>query len=72
MYSVFHTAHTPVIYMRLNCVMNAYTACSLVGAGAGLDWLVLVFYERKILLADWFGLTETNQRTVLDNGSLQK
>ena len=24
---------------------------SLVGAGAGLDWLVLVFYERKTLLA---------------------
>ena len=26
-------------------------ACSLVGAGAGLGWLVLVFCERKILLA---------------------
>ena len=38
-------------------------ACSLVGAGAGLGWLVLVFYERKTLLADWFGLAETNKRT---------
>ena len=25
--------------------------CSLVGAGASLDWLVLVFCERKTLLA---------------------
>ena len=38
-------------------------ACSLVGAGAGLGWLVLVFCERKTLLADWFGLAETNKRT---------
>jgi len=28
-----------------------------------LDWLVLVFCERKTLLADWFGLAETNKRT---------
>jgi len=35
----------------------------LVGAGAGLSWLVLVFCERKTLLADWFGLAETNKRT---------
>ena len=27
----------------------------LVGAGAGLGWLVLVFCERKTLLAGWFG-----------------
>ena len=27
-------------------------ACSLVGAGAGLGWLMLVFYERKTLLTD--------------------
>ena len=38
-------------------------ACSLVGAGAGSGWLMLIFYERKILLADWFGLAETNKRT---------
>ena len=40
-------------------------ACSLVGAGAGagLGWLVLVFCERKTLLAGWFGLVETNKRT---------
>jgi len=38
-------------------------ACSLVGAGAGLGWLVLVFCERKTLLAGWFGLAETNKRT---------
>jgi len=38
-------------------------ACSLVGVGAGLGWLVLVFYERKTLLAGWFGLAETNKRT---------
>ena len=38
-------------------------ACSLVGAGAGLGWLVLVFCERKTLLAGWFGLAETNERT---------
>jgi len=36
-------------------------ACSLVGAGAGLGWLVLVFCERKTLLAGWFGLVETSQ-----------
>jgi len=30
--------------------MNAYTACSLVAAGAGLDWLVLIFCEKKTLL----------------------
>ena len=38
-------------------------ACSLVGAGTGLGWLVLIFCERKTLLAGWFGLTETNKRT---------
>jgi len=38
-------------------------ACSLVGAGAGLGWLVLVFCERKTLLAGWFGLAEINKRT---------
>ena len=38
-------------------------ACSLVGAGTDLDWLVLVFCERKTLLAGWFGLAETNERT---------
>jgi len=32
-------------------------ACSLVGFWAGLGWLVLVYCERKILLAGWFGLT---------------
>ena len=38
-------------------------AYSLVGAGAGLGWLVLVFCEKKTLLAGWFGLAETNKRT---------
>ena len=38
-------------------------ACSLVGFWAGLGWLVLVYYERKTLLAGWFGLAETNERT---------
>jgi len=28
-----------------------------------LGWSVLVWCERKILLAGWFGLAETNQRT---------
>jgi len=42
-------------------------ACSLVGAGAGLDWLVLVFCERKTLLAGWFELAETNKRTGCKN-----
>ena len=40
---------------------NIQGACSLVDAGAGLDWLVLVFCERKTLLAGWFGLAETNK-----------
>ena len=40
------------------------SACSLVGFWASLGWLVLVYYERKILLAGWFGLAETNKRTV--------
>jgi len=39
------------------------SACSLVGVGAGLGWLVLVFCKRKTLLAGWFGLAETNKRT---------
>ena len=38
-------------------------ACSLVGFWVGLGWLVLVYCERKTLLAGWFGLAETNQRT---------
>ena len=40
-----------------------HRACSLVGAGAGLGWLVLIFCEKKTLLAGWFGLAETNKRT---------
>jgi len=32
-------------------------------AGWFLGWLVLVYCERKTLLADWFGLVETNKRT---------
>ena len=44
-------------------VVKGQRACSLVGAGAGLDWLVLIFCERKTLLAGWFGLAETNKRT---------
>jgi len=43
--------------------MSRYSACSLVGFWAGLGWLVLVYCERKTLLAGWFGLAETNQRT---------
>ena len=37
--------------------------CSLVAFWAGLGWLVLVYCERKILLAGWFELVETNKRT---------
>ena len=33
------------------------------GASVRLDWLVLIFYGRKILLVGWFRLAETNQRT---------
>ena len=40
-----------------------HPACSLVGFWVGLGWLVLIYYERKTLLAGWFGLAETNQRT---------
>jgi len=47
----------------LHLVCKQQMACSLVGAGAGLCWLVLVFCERKTLLAGWFGLAETNKRT---------
>jgi len=36
---------------RTDACMTRFWACSLVGAGAGLGWLVLVFYERKTLLA---------------------
>ena len=48
--------------VNLNGPYNLW-ACSLVGAGAGLGWLVLIFYERKTLLAGWFGLAKTNKRT---------
>jgi len=54
---------------RTECVMVnnpeilIRSACSLVGFWPGLGWLVLVCYERKTLLAGWFGLTETNKRT---------
>jgi len=30
-----------------------------------LGWLVLVYCERKTLLAGWFGLAETNKRVVI-------
>jgi len=40
----------------------------VVGAGAGLGWLVLVFCERKTLLTGWFGLAETNKRTGCKSG----
>jgi len=43
--------------------LNCSRACSLVDAGAGLGWLVLVCCERTTLLAGWFGLAETNKRT---------
>ena len=46
-------AHVAIVFQLL--------ACSLVGAGAGLGWLVLIFCERKTLLAGWFGLAETNK-----------
>jgi len=52
---------------QLNCLELARRArkwaCSLVGFWADLGWLVLVYCERKILLADWFGLAKTNKRT---------
>ena len=30
-----------------------------------MSWLVLVCYEKKRLLADWFGLAETNLNVLL-------
>jgi len=42
---------------------SSFSACSLVGFWIGLDWLVLIYCERKTLLAGWFTLAETNQRT---------
>ena len=49
---------------RLFGSWEGHWACSLIGAGAGLGWLVLVFCESKTLLAGWFGgLVETNKRT---------
>ena len=41
---------------------TSLSPCSLIGAGAGLGWLVLVFCERKTLLAGWISLAETNKR----------
>ena len=43
------------------CIYTLQRVCSLVDAGADLGWLVLIFCERKTLLADWFGLAETHQ-----------
>ena len=40
-----------------------YSAYSLVGFWAGLGLLMLVYCERKTLLADWFWLAETNKQT---------
>ena len=51
------------IYIYIYRKVKRLMPCSLVGAGAGLGWLVLVFCERKTLLAGWFGLAETNKRT---------
>jgi len=48
-------------YVQVDCCL--YSACSLVDFWAGLGWLVLVYCERKTLLAGWFGLAETNKRT---------
>ena len=36
-------------------------ACLLVGFWTDLGWLVLIYCERKILLAGWFGLAETKE-----------
>ena len=49
--------------MRGGLDVKSQAAYSLVGLWAGLGWLVLVCCERKTLLADWFGLAETNKRT---------
>ena len=43
--------------------LASLSACSLIGFWAGLNWLVLIYCERKTLLAGWFGLAETNKRT---------
>jgi len=40
-----------------------FSACSLVGFWAGLGWLVLVYCERKTLLAGCFGLAESKKLT---------
>jgi len=45
------------IQVQLQCA----PAFSLVDAGAGLGWLVLVFRERKTLLAGWFWLAASEQ-----------
>ena len=49
--------------MRGGLDVKSQAAYSLVGLWAGLGWLVLVCCERKTLLAGWFGLAETNERT---------
>jgi len=53
----------PVVAARECDMGHQNAACSLVGFWAGLGWLVLVYCERKTLLAGWFGLAETNKRT---------
>jgi len=54
---------TPVLEVGYYFSLPTYLVCSLVGFWAGLGWLVLVYCERKTLLAGWFGLAETNKRT---------
>jgi len=52
-----------LVYEVITGLQQTQTACSLVGFWAGLGWPVLVYCERKTLLAGWFGLAETNKRT---------
>jgi len=51
------------LYIIKSMYPQRLTPCSLVGDGAGLGWLVLVFCERETLLVGGISLAETNKRT---------
>ena len=66
---VHHDIYSDIVNVQNTTYLNTLdlahsstSACSLVGFWTGLGWLVLICCERKTLLADWFGLIETNQR----------
>ena len=51
-YYKFYYAPTRMLclYIIKSMYLKRLTPCSLVGAGAGLGWLVLIFCERETLL----------------------